>query len=123
LEFIVRSGADQIPLFQNDTGTVPVIVTNGLFTVSSTLPGASVNLAGRILTADGRGLRNSQVRLINLDGSSKTVMSGTFGNYRFANVQSGQPVTIQIVSKRFGFQPQTVNVSGNISDLNFIAQP
>jgi hypothetical protein len=102
---------------------MPVAVTNGLFTVASAAPVASVTVAGRVLTADGRALRNAQIRLTAADGSSKTVMSGAFGNYRFANVQAGQSVTIQVFSKQFGFQPQTVNVSGDISGLNFIAQP
>jgi PKD repeat protein len=123
LEFTVRSGANPVPNFEGEGGTIPVAVTNGLFTVASAAPIASVTVAGRVLTADGRGLRNAQIRLTAADGSSKTVMSGAFGYYRFANVQAGQSVTIQVISKRFGFQPQSVTVSGDISGLNFIAQP
>lgn len=122
LEFTVRSGANSVPNLESDGGAIPVAVTNGSFTVISA-PNASVTVAGRVLTADGRGLQNAQIRLTAADGSSKTVMSGPLGNYRFANVQGGQSVTIQVFSKRFGFQPQTVNVSGDISGLNFIAQP
>jgi hypothetical protein len=96
---------------------------NGLFTVVSATPIASVTIGGRVLTADGRRVRNALVRLNAADGSSKTVMSGPFGYYRFANVQAGQSVTIQVLSKQFAFQPQTVNVSGDVADLNFIAQP
>jgi PKD repeat protein len=123
LEFTVRSGSNPLPNLESESGTMPVTVTNGLFTVVSASPIASVTVAGRVLTADGRGLRNAQVRLTAADGSSKTVMSGTFGDYRFANVQAGQSVTIQVISKRYGFQPQTVSVSGDISSLNFVAQP
>ncbi|HEX9927083.1 MAG TPA: PKD domain-containing protein [Pyrinomonadaceae bacterium] len=123
LEFTVRSGANAVPNLESDGGTMPVTITNGSFTVVSSAPIASVTIAGRVLTPDNRGLRNAQIRLTAADGTSKTVMSGAFGNYRFANVQAGQSVTIQVFSKRFGFQPQTVNVSGDISGLNFVAQP
>ncbi|MDQ4123471.1 MAG: PKD domain-containing protein [Acidobacteriota bacterium] len=123
LEFTLRTGSNPIPYFQNDSGVIPVTAVNGSFSVISNIPNASVTLAGRVLTANGQGLRNAQVQLTNADGSSKIVVSGPFGYYRFANVLAGQQVTIQVFSKRFGFQPQTVNISGDVSDLNFIAQP
>ena len=123
LEFTVRSGGNAVPNLESDGGTIPVAVTNGSFAVVSSAPIASVTVAGRVLTPDNRGLRNAQIRLTAADGTSKTVMSGAFGNYRFANIQAGQSVTIQVFSKRFGFQPQTVNISGDISSLNFIAEP
>jgi hypothetical protein len=84
---------------------------------------ASVNLAGQVLMANGRGLKNAQVRLITADGTIRTVMSSAFGYYRFTDIQAGQTVTIEILSKRYGFQPKTVNVSGDESDLNFVAEP
>jgi hypothetical protein len=97
-------------------------VTNGTFTVTGATA-ASVNLAGRVLIANGRGLKNAQVRLTTADGTTRTVMSSAFGYYRFTDIQAGQTVTIEILSKRYGFQARTVNVSGDASDLNFIAEP
>jgi hypothetical protein len=121
LEFTVRSGSNPLPNIENDNGVmVSVGVANGSFTVAAPL--ASVTLAGRVVTTNGGAVRGAQVRLTSDDGSIKTVMTSAFGNYRFANVQAGQSVTIQIFSKRFGFQPQSVNVSGDIFDLNFVAQ-
>ena len=96
--------------------------TDGTFTMTSATA-ASVNLAGQVLMANGRGLRNAQVRLTTADGTTRTVMSSAFGYYRFTDVQAGQTVTIEILSKRYGFQARTVNVSGDVSDLNFIAEP
>ena len=103
------------------TRVVPTAV-NGTFTVTGATP-ASVNLAGQVLIAKGRGLRNAQVRLTLADGTVRTAMSSAFGYYRFTDVQAGQTVTVEILSKRYGFQPQTVNVSGDVSNLNFIAEP
>ena len=104
------------------TRVAPTNNTNGTFTVTGATA-ASVNLAGRVLTANGRGLKNAQVRLTLADGTTRTAMSSAFGYYRFTDIQAGQTVTIEILSKRYGFQPRTVNVSGDASDLNFIAEP
>jgi hypothetical protein len=140
---VVGSGGSSTPLDINPTNTDPAwpayfeyfnaatpsrptyvtpAATDGTFTVTGATA-ASVNLAGRVLIANGRGLKNAQVRLTTADGTTRTVMSSAFGYYRFTDVQAGQTVTIEIISKRYGFQPRTVNVSGDASDLNFIAEP
>lgn len=112
--------------FESGTPNQPTRVVpttnNGTVTVAGATA-ASVNLAGQVLMANGRGLKNAQVRLTTADGTTRTVMSSAFGYYRFTDVQAGQTVTIEILSKRYGFQPRTVNVSGDASDLNFVAEP
>lgn len=113
----------ETPRFQNRTGaTVPTTATGGSFFVQGTTA-ASVNVAGRVLTANGRGLRGAHVRLTTADGATRTAVTSTFGYYRFSDIQAGQTVTIEVMSKRYGFQSQTVNLSGDVSNLNFIAQP
>lgn len=97
-------------------------VSNGSLTVSATTS-ASVNVAGRVLTENGRGLRGALVRMTSADGTTRTATTTSFGYYRFADVQVGQTVTIQILSKKYAFQPQTVNLTGDVMDLNFLAQP
>ena len=85
---------------------------------------ASVEIGGRITTAEGRGIRNALVTLTEADGTSRTVVSGSFGHYRFADVSAGQTVTIEVSSKRFVFtQPgQILNVTEEQKDINFVAQ-
>lgn len=110
-------------IFENQTGvTVPTTVTPGTFTVTTPMA-ASVRVSGRLLTAQGRAVRGAQVKLTNADGSMKTVTSGAFGNFRFADVPTGQPVTIRVFSKKYGFEPQTITVSADLLDLNFVSQP
>jgi hypothetical protein len=110
------------PRFQNRNGLViPTTSTGGTFFVTGTTA-ASVNLAGRVLTAEGRGLRGALVRLTLADGSTRTATTSSFGHYRFADLQAGQTVNIEVVSKRYGFQAQTVNLSGDVAGLDFIAE-
>jgi hypothetical protein len=129
LQFNVTADPQTSPTFfeynsgvPNQPTRVAPATVNGTFTVTGPTA-ASVNLSGRVLSVEGRGLRGAQIRLTAADGSTKTVMTSAFGYYRFADVQAGQSVTIQVMSKKYGFQPQVVNVSGDVSDLNFVAQP
>lgn len=115
------------PLFEANSGgnnvvTVPTTASNGTFTVVLAPTAASVNLGGRVLLAGGRGLRGAMVTLTEADGTTRTVTTTTSGSYRFTDVQAGQTVTIRVISKKYRFQPQTVNVSGEMSDLNFVGR-
>lgn len=83
---------------------------------------ASVSISGRIVTPDGRGLRNAKVILTDASGNSRTTTSSQFGYYRFNNVEVGQIYVITVASKKYQFLPQTVTVTEEVSDLNFAAQ-
>ncbi|MBS1797652.1 MAG: carboxypeptidase regulatory-like domain-containing protein [Acidobacteria bacterium] len=80
---------------------------------------ANVSIAGRILAPDGRGLSNAIVALTNADGQSISVRSNSFGHYRFDELASGQTVTVNVSSKGYVFDPQVINLSDNLEDLNF----
>ncbi|MBS1796065.1 MAG: carboxypeptidase regulatory-like domain-containing protein [Acidobacteria bacterium] len=82
---------------------------------------AALTIAGRVTTADGRGLANATVYLTKPDGSYLTVRTGTFGNYSFEGIEAGSTVVVTVVSKRFTFAPQVVSVSENIKNLDFTA--
>lgn len=84
---------------------------------------ASVSVGGRILTADGRGIRNTRVILTDSSGTTRTALSSNFGFYNFENIPAGETVIITVAAKRYAFsQPQQVlNVQDNVGDLNFTA--
>lgn len=82
---------------------------------------ASVTLSGQV--KDGsRGLPNSIVRLTDQNGEIRTVRTGSFGYYSFTEVDAGETYVISAVSKGYSFNSQVVNVTENISNLDFIAQ-
>ncbi len=83
---------------------------------------AAISIAGRILTTDGRGLRNARVTLVDQNGNSRTALTGAFGYYSFTEIEVGQTVIISVSSKRFQFAPQVVSVSEELTNLDFIAQ-
>lgn len=84
---------------------------------------ASVSVAGRVLTPDGRGLTNALVTLTDQNGNTRTVISSGFGYYRFENVQVGQLYIFTVQSKRYTLEPQTNFIISEMNDLNFTAAP
>ena len=49
-----------------------------------------------------------------------TVASILFGFYSFDNVAAGQSYTIAISSRLYRFQPRTMQVSGDLANVDFV---
>lgn len=82
---------------------------------------AAVSVAGRVLTADGRGVRNAVVTLIKPSGETISVRTGTFGFYRFDELAAGETYVVSAISKRFSFSPQIVTANDNVTGVDFIS--
>lgn len=83
---------------------------------------ANASVSGRIFDREGNGLRNAMVLLFDANGNSRTVQTGSFGVFRFEDVTAGQTYIVQVVSRRFSFAPQSVFVTGDVTELTFTAQ-
>ena len=84
---------------------------------------AAVSISGKVLTPDGRGIANVLVTVTDLQGNSQTVVSNSFGYYRFDELSAGETYFLRGLSKRYQFTPQVVTASEDISGLNLIAEP
>ena len=94
---------------------------SGTITISG--PNTSgFNVAGRILTPDGRGLRNARVTLVDQSGMARTVTTSSFGYYSFDGVASGGIYTIGVLSKQYRFASRSVQVTDNLSGVDFVGQ-
>jgi hypothetical protein len=102
-------GGAMLPNIDYETGYV-VLVRNA----------TGVEVSGRVTTPDGRGLRNATVELIDSKGNRRTTTTGSFGNYRFADVEPGETYVIAVTSKRYRFTSRTVNVSDTLTDVDFV---
>jgi len=97
-------------------------VEGGFWTASALAPTAApVSVSGRVLTMDGGGLRNARVTLTDAQGVSRTVLSGKFGAFRFADVAAGETYIINVGSRRYVFQPQILFAVGDLDNLVFTA--
>lgn len=87
---------------------------------------AEAVINGRVLTADGRGIRNA---IISVSGGNLTqpifVRTGSFGYYSIEGLDAGQTYVLTINSKRFIFSNPSVVVTleDNVSEVNFTAEP
>lgn len=82
---------------------------------------AEVEVAGRVLTADGRPVRGAIVQITSPDGSVRSAISSTFGYYRFTGVVVGETYLVAVASKRYVFTPRTLVVTDQISDFDLVA--
>jgi hypothetical protein len=85
-----------------------------------------VTVSGTITSAGGQPLRNAVVTISggNLP-NPVTVVTGSFGSYSFQNLTPTLQYTITVSAKRYRFTPnfQTVTPTGNLSNINFAANP
>jgi hypothetical protein len=115
-------------------GNFPVIsVTTGgpgsnnhTFDVGFAAPptAANVSVEGRVMLQTGNGVRNALLILTEADGTQHTAITGSFGYYRFDDIEAGQTVVVSIRSKRFTFNPSSrvVSLNDSVSDFDFIAE-
>ena len=83
---------------------------------------ANVEVSGRVMTDDGRGLRNITVKITGPNGFVRLATTSSFGFYQFPDVVPGQTYTVSISSRLFRFAPQVLQVSGNALNVDFIGQ-
>lgn len=98
----------------NNTPNGAVLAGNSLVT------SAGVSVSGRVLTSDGRGLRNAVVTLTDAGGNVRSVRTSAFGYYQIDEIPTGQTVVIGVQSKLFQFTPRTLVVGDALTDIDFI---
>lgn len=82
---------------------------------------ASVSVSGRVIAPNGRGLSGATVTLTEADGTVHRVRTSAFGHYRVADLTAGQTVIISVASKRYNFQPRTLNLNEDVENLNLLS--
>lgn len=85
---------------------------------------AEASVSGRVVTANGNGIRNARVSITLPNGEFRTVLSGTFGYYHIEDLEVGQTYILSIASKRFTFanSNMAINLNGNLTNVDFVAE-
>ncbi len=104
-------------------------VTDGEFTVTSPIldfrtlgaTAANVSVSGRVISADGRGIRNAMLTLSDRKGSLVMARSNSFGYFRFDNVAAGVTYALEARAKGRTFPTQVISVVDNIEKIEVIA--
>jgi large repetitive protein len=87
---------------------------------------ANASISGRVMTADGRPIRNATVTVTgNSLTEPLTFQTGSFGYFMFDNLRTGETYIVTVGQGRYVFQVPTrvVTLTENIADLDFIAGP
>lgn len=84
---------------------------------------APVSISGRVRTVDGRGVRGAIVSITDGNGTIRQVTTSTFGYYRFEGVTAGESYVVGVASKRYRFASIFVNVTDELSGLDFYPEP
>ncbi|MBK6590657.1 MAG: carboxypeptidase regulatory-like domain-containing protein [Acidobacteria bacterium] len=77
-------------------------------------------MSGRVTTAGGQGLRNATVVMTDQQGYRRTTTTGSFGFYRFDDVESGRTYIVGVSAKRYRFNPRVVDLTDSLTDVDFI---
>ena len=81
---------------------------------------SNFTVSGRVLTSDGRGLRNATVSMTSSQGVVRTATTSSFGLFSFDNVIAGDTYTVRIISRLYRYQPQAVQATDNITLPDFV---
>jgi hypothetical protein len=88
--------------------------------VSCVTTAAGVEVSGRVTTPDGRGLRNAVVSITDESGNVRIVTTGSFGNYRFDNVEAGHTYVVKVDSRRYRFAARVLQVTDTVAEFDLV---
>jgi hypothetical protein len=108
--------------FQFNEGNPDDNAVNGQVRLT-VLSSANASIGGRVLSAFGQPIAKARVTLTDVAGHSRSTLSNPMGYYIFNDVEVGQTYFVAASSKRFRFNPMVVSVSGDLTELDLIANP
>jgi hypothetical protein len=88
------------------------------------LTASNVSIAGRVTTADGRGIRNAKIVVTgNSLDEPLIATTGSFGYYSLEGLTAGQTYVVTVNSKRYTFAApsRVITLVDNLADVDFVA--
>ena len=83
---------------------------------------AGVSISGRVVSSDGRGLRNAIITITDMQGVSRTAITSSFGYYTFSDAQAGGSYVITVSAKRFRFASRIIEAFDDLTNVDFVGQ-
>ncbi len=81
---------------------------------------SNFSISGRVLTANGLGLRNAIVILTGSNGESLRVNTNSLGFYQLVDLAIRGQYQLGVSSKRYRFASRVLDISGDLADIDFI---
>lgn len=75
------------------------------------------------MTSNGHGIRNAAVTITGPDGTTRTAVTGSFGFYRFEDLEVGETYVITVSAKKYSFANPTrvISLNEDLNEENFVA--
>ena len=95
---------------------------NGILIIGGTgcTTSADVSVGGRVMTPEGSGLRGAKVVLTDSNGNRRSVATSSLGYYQLDDVKAGETYVISVTSRRYRFDSRVLQVSDNLTEVNFV---
>lgn len=93
--------------------------------LNTTPTAANAAIGGRVMTANGRGIRNARLMLVGGSLSEpRYAFTGVSGYYRFDDLPTGETYVLTVFSKRFVFAQSSVvvNLTEELTEANFTSE-
>jgi len=79
----------------------------GFWSPANSPTAANVSIGGRVSTPSDQGITNVEMTLTDSRGRTRRVQTGSFGYYRFDELNAGETYVLTVKSKRFAFAETT----------------
>jgi hypothetical protein len=100
---------------------VQITTTTYTCSTSCATTAAGVDVSGFVVAADGRGVTNATVTISDSTGMMRRAVTGRNGAFTFSDVEAGHTYIVGVISRRYSFEPQIVEVNDNVAGLVFTA--
>ena len=81
---------------------------------------AIIQIRGKVLKPNGRGLNNALVTLTGGNGESRLVETDQHGNFSFDDLRTGERYVIRVESRQYDYAPQDLFVTEESGDVKFV---
>ena len=80
---------------------------------------ASMSVSGRVVSPGGLGVKGAMVTMIYVGGESRRMATSSLGYYTFDDLAEG-PYMISVSSRRYRFEPKSLMVSQDLTNVDFV---
>lgn len=84
---------------------------------------ATYSVSGQVMTASGRPLSMVGVEMTDTQGHTVVTFTNGLGYFWMGGIAPGTGYTLQPVAKGYTFDPQVIDISDNVSGMQFLAVP
>lgn len=110
-----------------NTATAPGVSQFSGWSAGFLIPTAgTVELKGRVVNANGRGLSGVDLAVTDVNGNIVgSTRSSSFGYYTIGRLAAGESYIVSVRSKRYAFEPSSrvVMMGNNVDGFDFVASP